>query len=64
MLLPESFSCAMTPFLALSCSELTTIDLRYFQGDLTETLEEIDPDLVVILYCVSSLSNQDLFDLD
>ena len=54
----------MTPFLALSCSELTTIDLRYFQGDLTETLEEIDPDLVVILYCVSSLSNQDLFDFD
>ncbi|HJB57826.1 MAG TPA: hypothetical protein H9714_09775 [Candidatus Flavonifractor intestinipullorum] len=64
VLLRESFSCAMTPFLALSCSELTTIDLRYFQGDLTETLEEIDPDLVVILYCVSSLSNQDLFDFD
>ncbi len=61
VLLRESFSCALTPFLALSCSELTTIDLRYFQGGLMETLEEIDPDLVIVLYCVSSLGNQALF---
>ena len=61
VLLRESFSCALTPFLALSCSELTTIDLRYFSGDLPETLSELDPDLVVVLYCVSSLNSQDLF---
>ncbi|MBE5056486.1 hypothetical protein INF37_10835 [Pseudoflavonifractor sp. DSM 107456] len=61
VLLRESFSCALAPFLALSCSELTTIDLRYFDGDLLDTLREIDPDLVLTLYCVSSISNQDLF---
>ena len=61
VLLRESFSCALTPFLALSCGELTTIDLRYFDGDLMSILRELDPDLVMSLYCVSSISNQDLF---
>ena len=46
--------------LALSCSELTTIDLRYFDSDLLDTLREIDPDLVLTLYCVSSIGNQDI----
>lgn len=61
VLLRESFSCALTPFLALSCGELTTIDLRYFDGDLMSVLRELDPDLVMSLYCVSSIGNQDLF---
>lgn len=61
LLLRESFSCAFTPFLALSCSQLITVDLRYFEGDLMETIQEVDPDLVITLYCVSSISNQALF---
>lgn len=61
LLLRESFSCAFTPFLALSCSQLTTVDLRYFEGDLMETIQEVNPDLVITLYCVSSISNQTLF---
>ena len=61
LLLRESFSCAFTPFLALSCSQLTTVDLRYFEGDLMKTIQEVNPDLVITLYCVSSISNQILF---
>ena len=64
VLLRESFSCALTPFLALSCSELTTIDLRYFSGDLMNTLEELDPDLVMVLYSVSSLNSPELLTFD
>ncbi len=64
VLLRESFSCALTPFLALSCSELTTIDLRYFSGNLMDTLEELDPDLVMVLYCVSSLNSPELLMFD
>ena len=30
LLLRDSYACALTPFLALSCGELITIDLRYF----------------------------------
>lgn len=33
LLLRDSYACALTPFLALSCGELITIDLRYFHDD-------------------------------
>ena len=61
VLLRESFSCALAPFLALSCSELTTIDLRYFQGDLMETLEALEPDLVMTMYAASSTGLENMF---
>ncbi|NCE65141.1 hypothetical protein D1159_11280 [Pseudoflavonifractor sp. 524-17] len=61
LLIRESFSCALTPFLALSCSQLTTVDLRYFEGDLTSTIAQIDPDLVLILYSASSVRSEELF---
>lgn len=61
VLLRESFACALTPFLALSCSELSTIDLRYFQGDLLETIAELEPDLVLTLYTVSSIKTPAMF---
>ena len=61
MLLRESFSCALAPFLALSCSELTTIDLRHFQGDLMETIEGLEPDLVMTLYTASTTELDNMF---
>ena len=61
VLLRDSFACAITPFLALSCSELTTIDLRYFQGDLLETIQGLEPDLVLTLYTASSTGADALF---
>ena len=61
LLLRESFSCAVAPFLALSCSQQTTVDLRYFQGDLMETVEQLQPDLVLILYNASSSGVESLF---
>lgn len=64
VLIRESFACAMTPFLALSCSELTTIDLRFFKGDLLDTIDQLNPDLVMVLYNVSSTSNQSLFQFE
>ena len=61
VLLRESFSCALAPFLALSCSELTTIDLRYYQGDLLETIEGLEPDLVMTMYAASSTGLENMF---
>lgn len=61
LLLRESYSCVVAPFLALSCSELTTVDLRYFSGDLVETVAELRPDLLLILYNVSSSGTEALF---
>lgn len=62
VLLRESFSCALAPFLSLSCSELTTIDLRYFTGDLMETIEKLNPDLVLTLYTASSTRLDNMFE--
>lgn len=62
VLLRESFSCALAPFLALSCSELTTIDLRTFSGDMMETIREIDPDLVITLYTASTTGLDNMFE--
>ncbi|WP_130869594.1 DHHW family protein [Intestinimonas massiliensis (ex Afouda et al. 2020)] len=64
VLIRESFSCALAPFLALSCSELTTIDLRYFTGDLMDTIQEVDPDLVLTLYTASTAGLDNMFEFD
>lgn len=62
LLIRDSFACAITPFLALSCSELTTVDLRYLEQDLLETIQQIDPDLVLTLYTVGTVGNANMFD--
>ena len=64
VLLRESFSCTLAPFLALSCSELVTVDLRYFEGDLLETVEALDPDLVLTLYAASTTGLDNMFAFD
>lgn len=64
VLLRESFACALTPFLALSCSELTTIDLRHFQGNLMEAITAQDPDLVLTLYTASTTGLDTMFVFD
>ena len=62
VLLRESFSCALAPFLALSCSELVTIDLRHFTGDLLDTVAALEPDLVLTLYTASTTGLDNMFD--
>lgn len=61
VLIRESFSCALAPFLALSCSELTTIDLRHFSGDLMDTISALEPDLVLTLYTASTTGLDNMF---
>lgn len=50
MLIRDSYAGALTPYLALACSQLTTIDPRHFTGDLLSTVEWVRPDVVVVLY--------------
>ena len=64
VLLRESFACALTPFLSLSCSELATIDLRHFQGNLMETIRTLEPDLVLTLYTASTTGLDTMFVFD
>ena len=62
MLLRDSYACVLTPFLALNCSELITIDLRYFQGDLLTYVGWLEPDLVLVMYTAGSTALDTLFD--
>ena len=62
VLLRDSYACALTPFLALSCGELITIDLRYFHDDLLSYVDWLEPDVVLVMYTAGSLALDPLFD--
>ena len=61
VLIRDSMACALTPFLAQSCRTLTTIDLRYFTGDLEETVAALDPALVMVLYSTTDAKVPEMF---
>ena len=61
LLLRDSYACALTPFLALDCGELITIDLRYFHDDLLTYVDWLDPDLVMVMYTAGSVGLEELF---
>ena len=62
LLIRDSFACAFAPFLALGCSELITVDLRYLdQGTLPDILAREQPDLVMTLYTAGTTALPELF---
>ena len=62
VMIRDSFGCAITPFFALQCSQLVTIDLRaYGGGDLAGEIAAIDPDFVVLLYNPSTTVSDNMF---
>lgn len=62
LLIRDSFACALTPFLALSCGELITVDLRYLpQGELLSVIRQEQPDLVMTLYTVGTVALEQMF---
>ncbi len=63
VLIRDSFGCALTPFFALQCSELTTIDLRaYGDRSLLDDPAVQGADLVVLLYNPGSLAGENMFE--
>ncbi len=61
LLIRDSFACTLSPFLALQCGELMTMDLRYFQDDLAEYLDWLQPDLVLVMYTASTTRLDTMF---
>ena len=63
VMIRDSFGCAITPFFALQCSELVTIDLRAYRGeDLVADIAWINPDFVVMLYSPSTTVTDSMFE--
>lgn len=49
LLVRDSMSCVVTPFLALDCSTLTLLDTRFYTGDVADLAMELDVDLVLVM---------------
>ena len=63
VMIRDSFGCAITPFFALQCSELVTMDLRAYRGeDLLADIAGMDPDFVVLLYSPSTTVTDSMFE--
>lgn len=63
LLLTDSYSDVVTPFLACAYSNIDEIDLRCFPGSLQAYIEKNKPDIVITItssYCINSAS--DLFE--
>ena len=57
LLLRDSFSCTLLPFLSLSCEQVTTLDLRHFKKMSAEDyIKENDFDVVLIAYNASAFT--------
>ena len=61
LLVRDSFSCAVAPFLALGVGQVDTFDLRYNKQPLVEYIEESDPDAVVFLFNPGVIANDEMF---
>ena len=58
LLIKDSFSCPLVPFLSLDCSQLHIIDLRYYrEGSVIEYINNNKFDIVMVIYNPSALSN-------
>ena len=69
MLIRDSFSCAMAPFLSLNTSKLYVVDVRdsaFYVGEkirVSEYIQRIKPDYVVVMYNGVNFGD-DLFDFE
>lgn len=64
LILKDSFVRPMAPFLAMSVDELRMIDMRDFQGNLFEYIEDFNPDIVIVCYNQAYLTNSSAFNFE
>lgn len=64
LILKDSNSCVVAPFLALSYDEICMLDLRLIVTDIPDFVQEYQPDLVMVLYNPGALedNNRMMFD--
>lgn len=60
LVIKDSFSSVVIPFLSLAYEELCFLDLRVFSEDLTAFVDEYRPDLVMVLYNPGAYENNNL----
>jgi len=59
LMIRESFTCALLPFIAANAEDVITVDLRHYkEKSIPELCEEVDPDLVIVDYNPSAFSRE------
>lgn len=58
LLIRDSFSCVIQPFIGLDASEVIAVDFRRCKKSVEEIFEEYDPDIVVLAYNPSSFGKK------
>lgn len=61
LMLIDSFSNVVIPFMSLGYEQTHVIDLRKFEGDLMAYVDDYDPDAVVILYNPGAYGERSMF---
>ena len=50
LMIRDSFSDTLVPYLALGCRQIITLDLRHFTGSVQKFIEQEKPDIIVVMY--------------
>ena len=58
LLIRDSFSCVIQPFIALDASDVIAIDLRRYKKSIKAACEKYDPDIVILAYNPSAFSKK------
>lgn len=58
LLIRDSFSCVIQPFIGLDASDVIAIDLRRYKHSIREACEKYKPDIVILAYNPSAFSNK------
>jgi hypothetical protein len=57
LVLRDSYSCVLTPFLSLAaCEEMRIIDPRHFKGSIADYIADFKPDIVLLFYNPGAVS--------
>lgn len=63
LVLRDSYSCVVTPFLSLAaCQELHIIDPRLYKDSISGYIKDINPDIVLLLYNPGALKEECFFE--
>ena len=65
LMLRDSFSCTLEPYLSMSAAQITAIDLRYYNTlQIKEYIKNNDFDAVMVVYNPSMFREEGAFDFD
>ncbi len=66
VIIRDSFASCSIPYIALSAAETHSIDIRYWDGEMEQTIpeyiKEVDPDCVIVLYSIIAEKMTEFFE--